>query len=316
MKKDDIEDLFKQSFENYEPEVRPKVWKNVRVGLKWGSLAFFINAFVNKIGTTTLIAIVTSIVATVIGTVTFVNWNNSKKEGVSADTAITTSSPVAVTTVTDSNEQSSQTEAGVATNEPDQKSTVASTALPAGEKKPENTGQMPVDESIASISASTISGTAPLIIELSNTGTGKTNKWIFGDGKNNSSSINPTHVFETPGNYSIELFSTNASGKTDIDTVSVEVTGTPPVPNEFSPNGDGVSDVFTLKSQKIASMNIKIVDKNGTLVYKSDEAGDNNWDGKDLQGKDAPEGTYFYTIHAVSFNGKKHDKTGTVNLKR
>ena len=79
MKKDEIEDLFKKSFDNYEAEVSPSVWKNIRVWLKWGGLAFLFNSILNKLGFNVIITIVTAIVA-VVGTVGIMNWTHKTPE--------------------------------------------------------------------------------------------------------------------------------------------------------------------------------------------------------------------------------------------
>jgi gliding motility-associated-like protein len=174
------------------------------------------------------------------------------------------------------------------------------------------------EEPIASISASPVGGTVPLIVNLTNTGTGKVNKWTFSDGKKANTASNPVHVFETPGVYSVILSSINADGKTATDSIKVEVTGNSSItsiPTEFSPNGDGVLDVFVLQSKNIAHMNAKIFDKKGTVVYKS-EGIDARWDGNDLQGKKAKEGIYFYLINAEGVDGKKYEQKGSINLTR
>ena len=126
------------------------------------------------------------------------------------------------------------------------------------------------------------------------------------------------HVFETPGIYSVVLTSTNNKGQTAIDSIKVEVTGNSSIssiPKDFSPNGDGVLDVFVFQTKNIAAMSAKIFDKKGTVVYKS-ESTDAKWDGKDLQGKDAKEGIYFYIINAEGVDGKKYEPKGSINLAR
>lgn len=306
---DDIEDLFKKSFENYEPEVRPTVWKNIRVGLKWGSLAFFINALINKIGTTAIIIAVSS-AAAIIGVISFMNWNAYKKQEAALETPATT---IYQTPAIKDKEPVSITENNAAEN-PESSSNAEIKPVKEAVEKTEAGKNIIIDESVASIAANQISGTAPLIIDFSNTGSGKTNKWIFSDNKNAIAVSNPVHIFETAGTYSVRLSSTDASGKTDTDTITVEVTGNAPAAIELSPDGDGVNDAFKFDIQKIVSMSSKIFDKNGITVYKSESAG--AWDGKDLQGREAAQGTYFYTVHAEGANGKKYDKKGLINLKR
>jgi gliding motility-associated-like protein len=309
-KEDDIEDLFKESFDNYEPEVRPKVWKNVRVGLKWGSVAFFINAFINKLGTTTLIAIITSIAA-IIGITAVMTWPKDDTNKTENTTIVSTVDSNAVSEkVTEENtttENTNKSESTVKTTNSD----------PSSKEKTETAIKESLDETVATISANAMNGTAPLIVELSNTGIGTKNKWFIGTEKNTTTSTNPVHIFDAPGTYTILLNSSNNQGKTDVDTLLVTVTENPEAAKgiSFTPNGDGKDDEFVLQSKKIAHMSTKIFDKKGVIIYQS-EGTDAKWNGKDTEGKDAPAGIYYYLIHAQSVSGKKSDSKGAVQLIR
>lgn len=325
MKNDDIDDLFKKSFENYEAEVNPSVWKNIRISLKWGGLALLFNTLLHKIGFSTIIAILSS--AVIITTVAILNKKN-KSDDVTQNTKIETQLPPAIiekpASVLDTT-QEKKAENGKPLSEGKNNST-EKTAVPANtiesskkdNKKIESVINKFSKEPIASISASPVGGTAPLIVDLSNTGSGKTNKWTYSDGKKDKSTSNPVHVFETPGIYSVILTSTNDKGETATDSIKVEVTGNSSIssiPKDFSPNGDGVLDVFVFQTKNIAKMNAKIFDKKGTVVYTS-ESTDAKWDGKDLQGNDAKEGIYFYIINAEGVDGKKYEPKGSINLTR
>jgi gliding motility-associated-like protein len=322
MKEDDIEDLFKKSFKDYEPEVKPSVWKNIRVWLKWGGLAFFFNTILNKIGISTVVAVISSIA--IIGTAVVLNRNNKSADNTndSKTEIIKTSTSIEHPTITEtSNTENKNAAIDNEIKASDNKTNTALEAtntIAASTKKDDKKSGPSTEvsnEPIAVITASINSGNIPLIVDFSNTGTGKICKWAFTDGKNTSAESSPVHVFEAPGIYSVILTSTNAKGKTAVDTLKVEAKGSATAPKDFSPNGDGKLDVFVFKSKNIASMNAKVYDKNGTLVYKS-EGKDAGWDGKDTQGKEAKEGIYFYSISAQGVNGKKYDQTGSIKLAR
>lgn len=297
----DMEDLFKKSFDNYEPEVRPKVWENVKVGLKWGSLGLFLNALMNKVGTTTLIALASTAIA-VIGTISYVGLTGDGGQETAANKPLTT--PVVTA---DSNMP------GIDPN-----------ALPLAETEntvnPTNTEEgdskaAVADESVATISANMLSGTAPLIVDLSNSGTGKSNKWIFSNSKNASTATNPVHIFETPGKYSVKLISTDANGKQDVDIISVEVVESVPTIYQFSPDGDGASDTLKLAPKgAVASIDFTIFDIDGNLIYKADETKGAYWAGKDMQGNDSPKGNYYIMLNATTPKGKKVEQKGIVKL--
>lgn len=332
MKKDELEDLFKKSFENYEADVRPGVWKNVKIGLKWGGLAVLINTILNKLGINAMVAILTSVIA-VVSTVVVMTWNHKVPETTTvaektvqlrkmnevpspANIPVNNKEQSKEIAKTDVNAEAKNTEDGQKT-----KSSSSNTVAESGKKDTKKIEPLIAklsEGAIASISASPAGGTVPLIVSLENTGTGKVNKWTFSDGKKVNTASNPVHVFETPGIYSVILTSSNANGKTGTDSIKVEVTANSSVksvPKEFSPNGDGVLDVFVLQSKNIVNMNAKIVDKKGNIVYKS-EGIDARWDGNDLKGNPVQEGTYFYLINAEGVDGKKYEQKGSVNLKR
>ena len=67
------------------------------------------------------------------------------------------------------------------------------------------------------------------------------------------------------------------------------------LPNVFTPNGDGVNDIFhPLPYRYVDHINIKIYDRWGDLVYQTTNP-DINWDGTDMRtGKPVPDGIYYY----------------------
>ena len=72
------------------------------------------------------------------------------------------------------------------------------------------------------------------------------------------------------------------------------------VPNLFSPNQDGLSDVFRISGlEKFPAFTITIFDRWGSQVYNYSNDGRSEplwWDGT-YQGKQVPEGVYYYTLN-------------------
>ncbi|HMQ49274.1 MAG TPA: gliding motility-associated C-terminal domain-containing protein [Saprospiraceae bacterium] len=67
------------------------------------------------------------------------------------------------------------------------------------------------------------------------------------------------------------------------------------LPNAFTPNGDGHNDLFTPYPYCfIDQVDVQIFNRWGSVVYTTKDP-NINWDGRDLQGKEVPEGTYYYT---------------------
>ncbi|MFT5288795.1 MAG: PKD repeat protein [Planctomycetota bacterium] len=75
------------------------------------------------------------------------------------------------------------------------------------------------DDITASFDAVPTSGTAPLVVQFTDTSSGTVDTWFwdFGDGAT-SSAANPSHTYASPGQYSVSL---TASGQTDSDSTTL-----------------------------------------------------------------------------------------------
>lgn len=88
------------------------------------------------------------------------------------------------------------------------------------------------------------------------------------------------------------------------------------IPNAFSPNGDGVNDVFSIYGntdlQEITSL--KIFGQSGALVYHGESLPPTEgWDGT-VYGKKASMGVYVYTAEVLMENDKKKLLYGLLTL--
>lgn len=70
-------------------------------------------------------------------------------------------------------------------------------------------------------------------------------------------------------------------------------------PNVFTPNGDGVNDVFYVLARHIASIYITVLNMAGDTVHVSDDLHSNQWDGTDTTG----HGPYMVHVEAISLSG-------------
>lgn len=331
-KNDNIEDLFKDSFENFEADVKPKTWDNIQAALKGAGIGVIIKTLINKIGTNTIIAVVSS-AATVVGTIMIMNWTGTgaKKEANSPTTSQTanlpvvkdenSSTPISKETVADTKKETNTSDPDANKTKEIKESVNNSTEIVANHKSKNDLKNVIAEiesEKIASINSTAIGGAVPLIVNLSNKGSGKINKWNFGDGKTAKNIANPVHVYDTPGIYTVVLTSTSVDGKTKSDSIKIEVYGNSSlsdIASSFTPNDDGDRDYFIINSENIKNMNATILEGNGTIVY-SYKGVEIKWDGRNKKGEKVKEGTYYYIIDAEGIDGKKIEKKGSIKLTR
>ncbi|TAE85861.1 MAG: hypothetical protein EAY81_06145 [Bacteroidetes bacterium] len=74
-------------------------------------------------------------------------------------------------------------------------------------------------------------------------------------------------------------------------------------PNSFSPNNDGINDVYAPVGVDVESFQLKIYNRWGQLVFESDNL-NHTWDGT-IKGKFVPTDTYIYTAQYTGFIHKK-----------
>lgn len=86
------------------------------------------------------------------------------------------------------------------------------------------------------------------------------------------------------------------------------------VPNVFTPNGDGRNDVLLVYGNYIASVQLRIFNQWGQLIFVSDNI-NTGWNGL-YRGQQQPTGVYAYTLKVVLQDGTIVNKKGSINLIR
>jgi len=98
-----------------------------------------------------------------------------------------------------------------------------------------------------------------------------------------------------------------------IDVVDCDVIS---IPNVFTPNGDGVNDLFLVDFPYPDCFSCKIYNRWGIELYELNQVGA-GWDGTTfVSGQAVPDGTYFYYVDYCTFSGKKGTLTGSFTLLR
>lgn len=136
-------------------------------------------------------------------------------------------------------------------------------------------------------------------------------QWLLWDSLR-SSETNPQITFPKDGQYFITLIALNDSGCHDTVTLATRFQLKPPflIPNVFSPNGDGINDLFQIIDLQPESR-LHILNRWGVPVFESTDY-QNDWDGTS-KGKELSNGVYFYVLTSPSDGVKK---SGTVTLVR
>lgn len=85
------------------------------------------------------------------------------------------------------------------------------------------------------------------------------------------------------------------------------------VPNVFTPNGDGINDMFVVKGLRGKEFNLLIYNRWGILLFDN-KGFVQEWDGT-VNGKPASAGTYFYTLEYTNeINNRREVKKGSFML--
>lgn len=88
------------------------------------------------------------------------------------------------------------------------------------------------------------------------------------------------------------------------------------VPNAFTPNGDGINDIFKVKEgyRSIIEFKATVFDRWGKKLYSWTDL-EGGWDGK-CGGHEVPDGAYYLHIQARGADGRKYHIRKAINILR
>jgi len=142
-------------------------------------------------------------------------------------------------------------------------------------------------------------------------------QWTFGDG-NSANYENTTHFYSVSGMYQIKLLAFNEYDCVDSTTTTILVNDVSVVyiPNSFTPNNDGLNDLFLPICSYIGKdgYSLKIFNRWGELIFYSSDPHE-AWDGT-YKGQPVPSQSYSYILIYENGFGQKFRKVGAIHLIR
>jgi len=176
----------------------------------------------------------------------------------------------------------------------------------------------PVPEADFSIIPQTTTLLYPTV-HLNNMSLGSTSwSWNFGSNDSVSSAQSPNFTYPDTGTYTVELIAKNANGCTD--TMYHPVVVLPDyslyVPNAFTPNGDGLNDIFLPQGAGIqaSTFDMYVFDRWGNTIFHTNDLM-KGWDGRANGGGEISQiDTYVWEITFKDYQSNQHKYIGHVSL--
>lgn len=123
------------------------------------------------------------------------------------------------------------------------------------------------------------------------------------------------YTFLEEGTYYLRFIGSNSDGSCetfgDVYTVSIGASALE-CPNAFSPNDDGVNDIWKVSYRSLIDFHCEIFNRNGQPIYSFDDPSA-GWDGT-WHGRKVRPGVYYYVIVATGADGQKYKKSGDINI--
>lgn len=168
----------------------------------------------------------------------------------------------------------------------------------------------------ADFSVDPSSGEAPLEVTFTdNSIRASKYRWEFGDDSVSLLSNPKPHTYYIPDEYSVKL--TIESDQLCVDSVRfnyiVVDKSSLAIPNVFTPNGDGINDIFGIDKTSLKYIDINIFTRNGVKVYDFYGEGPilkewEGWDGNvNNSSSKASPGVYYYIIRAKGWDDVEYD---------
>ena len=144
--------------------------------------------------------------------------------------------------------------------------------------------------------------------------------WTFGDGSPASNSFNTQHTYSDTGTFMVNLTVTDTKGCVNIISRKVYVFPdyTVFIPEIFSPNGDGLNDVFKPIGvfTGVVYYEMTVFNRWGEVIFNTKDL-ETGWNGRTGNiGEWAPTGAYVYVIKIKGYDKSITNIDGVINVAR
>lgn len=172
---------------------------------------------------------------------------------------------------------------------------------------------LPKPKAIAHVSPFKTDILSPNIEYTDNTLGTHTTIFDFGDGTTSDQLYN-NHIYSDVGTYNYQLVVMNNFSCSDTVRSSIVIDSYDAIfiPNSFTPNKDGLNDVFKPIIPYYKKVILQIFNRWGELIIDTNDI-ERGWDGK-IKGIDAPSETYIYKVYVEYPNGKEEKIIGHITL--
>jgi gliding motility-associated-like protein len=139
--------------------------------------------------------------------------------------------------------------------------------------------------------------------------------WNFGD-NTTSAETNPTHQYNKSGEYNVCLTAYNKDNCPSqiCKEAPADVEPIVGIPSAFSPNGDGENDILYVRGAAISTLDLKIFNRWGQLVFETTSQ-QKGWDGT-YNGQPQPIDAYAYVLRVTFIDGTGKVLKGNITLLR
>lgn len=311
---ENIDEVFKQAFDGFEANVDPSVWTNIQSGLSAGATSGTpqVNPVSTAVKSSVMKSAIVKIAATVVavGTIAtasyYVATSGEEEEKVVAESVIKETPASEKTFVENEKEETvSVTDENVKTTV-DTENEAVKRVVPTVENE-----KIASETTESNVSDNTTSETENnnTITETSN------NQSAVSESENETPDLNasnqaPTKIVDKPKEKQPKV---NEQPLPKEEKPAKKEAVVNPILKAFSPNGDGRNDVIKITGENLDKMELVIMDKTGKIVYKMTNI-EQAWDGKDMNGFDLIQGTYYIAGVVVDTDGNTKQIKQAINL--